>query len=224
MAFAVASQPDHARLAEGELVSSSAAAQYITDNCLSDGTVGRVGLEIEAHCYDPVDPHRRPTWDEITDVLKSLPTMPGGSAVTVEPGGAVELSGPPLHGVALAVEAMTADQTALRKAFAGVGLGLVLLGADPLRPANRINPGARYRAMEQFFIATNSGVAGAAMMTSTAGRRPDGRTASGWHMPWGQPWSRSPPIRRCWAAPSPAGDPAGSGCGASSTRRGADPS
>jgi glutamate--cysteine ligase len=168
MAFAVASQPDHARLAEGELVSSSAAAQYITDNCLSDGTVGRVGLEIEAHCYDPVDPHRRPTWDEITDVLKSLPTMPGGSAVTVEPGGAVELSGPPLHGVALAVEAMTADQTALRKAFAGVGLGLVLLGADPLRPANRINPGARYRAMEQFFIATNSGVAGAAMMTSTA--------------------------------------------------------
>ncbi len=47
-------------------------------------------------------------------------------------------------------------------------LGLVLLGADPLRPAKRINPGARYRAMEGFFKASHSGVAGAAMMTSTA--------------------------------------------------------
>jgi glutamate--cysteine ligase len=168
MAFAVASQANHARLAESELASSSAAAQYITDNCLSDGPVGRVGLEIEAHCYDPVDPHRRPTWDEITGVLKSLPAMPGGSVVTVEPGGAVELSSPPVHGAAPAIEAMTTDQTVLRKAFASVGLGLVLLGADPLRPAKRINPGARYRAMEQFFRATNSGVAGAAMMTSTA--------------------------------------------------------
>ena len=61
MAFAVASQPDQARPADGELASSSAAAQYITESCLSDGPVGRVGLEVEAHCYDPAEPHRRPT-------------------------------------------------------------------------------------------------------------------------------------------------------------------
>jgi glutamate--cysteine ligase len=42
------------------------------------------------------------------------------------------------------------------------------LGADPLRPAVRVNPGARYRAMEQFFAASHTGAAGAAMMTSTA--------------------------------------------------------
>jgi glutamate--cysteine ligase len=168
MAFAVASQLDPARLADGELVSASAAAEFITETCLSDGPVGRVGLEIEAHCYDPAEPYRRPAWDEITEVLESLPPMPGGSVVTVEPGGAVELSGPPAHGAVSAIEAIADDQAVLRKAFAAAGLGLVLLGADPLRPAKRINPGARYSAMEQFFVASHTGVAGAAMMTSTA--------------------------------------------------------
>src|SRR5271168_3515283 len=168
MAFAVASQLDPARLADGELVSASAAAEFITETCLSDGSAGRVGLEIEAHCYDPTDPYRRPTWDEITEVLESLPAMPGGSVVTVEPGGAVELSGPPALGATAAIEGITDDQAALGKAFAAAGLGLVALGADPLRPAKRINPGARYAAMEQFFTASHTGVAGAAMMTSTA--------------------------------------------------------
>ncbi|WP_428339585.1 ergothioneine biosynthesis glutamate--cysteine ligase EgtA [Mycobacterium sp.] len=168
MAFAVASQVDPARLADGEFASASAAAQFISDSCLADGPVGRVGLEIEAHCFDPADPQRRPSWDEITRILDSLPAMPGESLVTVEPGGAVELSGPPLLGVAGAIEAMAGDQAVLRKAFDAAGLGLVSLGADPLRPAKRINPGPRYRAMEEFFTASNTGAAGAAMMTSTA--------------------------------------------------------
>ena len=63
---------------------------------------------------------------------------------------------------------MSADRAVLRRAFARAGLGLVLLGADPLRPPKRVNPGARYRAMEQFFTASGTGAAGAAMMTSTA--------------------------------------------------------
>ena len=168
MAFAVASQHDPGCLADGELASASAAAQHIVDTCLTDGPVGRVGLEVEAHCYDPAEPLRRPTWDEITEILQSLPPMPGGSLVTVEPGGAVELSGPPANGVTSAIEAIADDQTVLRKAFAAAGLGLVSLGADPLRPTERINPGARYRAMEEFFVASNTGAAGAAMMTATA--------------------------------------------------------
>ena len=82
--------------------------------------------------------------------------MPGGSAVTVEPGGAVELSGPPADGVVSAIDAMNRDQVVLRSGFADAGLGLVFLGADPLRPPKRVNPGARYRAMEQFFAASRS--------------------------------------------------------------------
>jgi glutamate--cysteine ligase len=151
-----------------EIDSSGAAAEYIADGCLIDSPLGRVGLEMEAHCFDPVDPYRRPSWNEISEVLELIPALPGGSAVTVEPGGAVELSGPPEDGVVAATGAMGSDQAVLRKAFANAGLGLVFLGADPLRPPKRVNPGARYRAMEEFFAASESGAAGAAMMTSTA--------------------------------------------------------
>lgn len=163
----VASQLDRT-LAEEQLAGSAAAAQYISDTCLTDAPLGRVGLEVEAHCYDPCDPHRRPSWEEITTVLAGLPVLPGGSVITVEPGGAVELSGTPADGVMSAIESITGDQAVLRSAFADAGLGLVSLGADPLRPAKRVHPGARYAAMEQFFAATNSAAAGAAMMTSTA--------------------------------------------------------
>ncbi|HET9877492.1 MAG TPA: ergothioneine biosynthesis glutamate--cysteine ligase EgtA [Mycobacterium sp.] len=171
MAFAVAAQvsrSDGSCTGDTELTSAASAAQYLTDRCLTDAPLGRVGLEVEAHCYDPADPCRRPGWEEIGDVLRSLPALPGGSVVTVEPGGAVELSSPPVDGALAAIEAMTADRAVLGSAFTRAGLGLVLLGADPLRPPGRINPGARYRAMEQFFVASRTGSAGAAMMTSTA--------------------------------------------------------
>lgn len=151
-----------------EMANSSAVARYIAEGCLLDAPLGRVGLELEAHCHDPADPHRRPSWNEIAGVLGQLPALPGGSRITVEPGGAVELSGPPADGVVPAIDAMRRDQAVLRSAFADAGLGLVFLGADPLRPPKRINPGARYRAMEQFFATSRSGEAGAAMMTSTA--------------------------------------------------------
>jgi glutamate--cysteine ligase len=154
--------------AQAEMADSSAAAQYIADGCLVDAPLGSVGLELEGHCHDPADPYRRPSWDEISEVLKALPPLPCGSKVTVEPGGAVELSGPPADGAVAAIEAMHRDQAVLRPAFADAGLGLVFLGADPLRRPKRINPGGRYRAMEQFFRTSRSGAAGAAMMTSTA--------------------------------------------------------
>jgi glutamate--cysteine ligase len=150
------------------LVNAEAAAQHIVDACLNDGPVGRVGLEIEAHCYDMADPSRRPGWDELRATIGRLPPLPGGSVVTVEPGGAVELSGPPAADPQHAVSAMRSDRAALRTEFARAGLGLVLLGADPLRPAARVNPGARYQAMEEFFRASGTADAGAAMMTSTA--------------------------------------------------------
>jgi glutamate--cysteine ligase len=151
-----------------ELSSAADAALRMADECLRDGPIGQVGLEIEAHCFDLSDPMARPTWERLTDVIAAVPPLPGGSAITVEPGGAVELSGPPCDGPGSAIAAMRLDRALLSSAFAQHGLGLVLLGADPLRPAKRVNPGARYRAMEQFFEASGTADAGAAMMTSTA--------------------------------------------------------
>jgi len=140
----------------------------IGETCLTDGPVGRAGLEIEAHCFDLTQPGRRPEWNELREVIAGVGDLPGASLITVEPGGAVELSGPPAENIVSAITAMAADRAVLRAAFAEAGLGLVLLGADPLRQAKRINPGDRYRAMEQFFVASGTGAAGAAMMTSTA--------------------------------------------------------
>ncbi|PXX13298.1 ergothioneine biosynthesis glutamate--cysteine ligase EgtA [Mycolicibacterium moriokaense] len=171
MTFAMTSEvddahPSHAKKAE--LTSAYSAALHIGESCLADGPVGRVGLEVEAHCFDLADPMRRPEWEELKDAIAGVPPLPGGSAITVEPGGAVELSGPPMDEPVAAIAAMTADRAVLRSAFAQAGLGLVLLGADPLRPAKRVNPGDRYKAMEEFFIASDTGDPGAAMMTSTA--------------------------------------------------------
>jgi glutamate--cysteine ligase len=171
MTFAFTSEVDDAhpsRADTDELTSAYSAAQHIGETCLADGPVGRVGLEVEAHCFDLADPTRRPDWAELMDTIADVPPLPGGSAITVEPGGAVELSSPPMEDPVAAIAAMTADRAVLRSAFAQAGLGLVLLGADPLRAAKRVNPGDRYRAMEQFFIASQTGEPGAAMMTSTA--------------------------------------------------------
>lgn len=170
MTFAVTSVEDAhpTEPANDELSSANDAHRYVVDHSLTDGPVGTVGLEVEAHCFDLTDPMRRPGWDEINAIISGIPRLPGGSAITVEPGGAVELSGPPMEGAVAAIVAMQADRGALRAAFAQAGLGLVLLGADPLRPAKRVNPGPRYQAMETFFRASDTGAAGAAMMTSTA--------------------------------------------------------
>lgn len=171
MTFTVTSEVEDAHPAQAaslELTGADAAARQVGAGCLRDGPVGRVGLEIEAHCFDLTDPMRRPAWAELSAIIADLPPLPGGSRVTVEPGGAVELSGPPLSGPLAAIDAMVADRAVLCAAFARTGLGLVLLGADPLRPPGRVNPGPRYRAMEAFFQASGTAAAGAAMMTSTA--------------------------------------------------------
>jgi glutamate--cysteine ligase len=168
MTLATAAGWQPPRRVDGELASCSAAAHHLAETCLTDAPSGQVGLEIEAHCYDLADPGRRPGWEEISRVVDALPAFSGGSLVSVEPGGAVELSGPPFGSAAAAIEAMLADQAVLRSAFTGAGLGLVLLGTDPLRPTRRINPGARYAAMERFFAASGCAGPGAAMMTSTA--------------------------------------------------------
>src|SRR6202008_1440977 len=61
--------------AQAEMADSTAAADYIAAGCLVDAPLGSVGLEVEGHCHDPADPHRRPSWDEIATVLNFLPDL-----------------------------------------------------------------------------------------------------------------------------------------------------
>ncbi|WP_448641939.1 ergothioneine biosynthesis glutamate--cysteine ligase EgtA [Geodermatophilus sp. URMC 63] len=140
----------------------------VADVALRPGPLGRVGLELEAHLLDLDRPAARVPWGRVTAALAALPPLPGGSRVTVEPGGQVELSGPPAPGAGAAVAALRADRAVLAAALAGARLGLAPVGADPLRPPARVCPAPRYRAMEQHFAAVGCGGPGTAMMTATA--------------------------------------------------------
>ncbi|MFJ7076905.1 glutamate-cysteine ligase family protein [Streptomyces sp. NPDC098781] len=93
-------------------------------------------------------------------------TFPGGSRITLEPGGQLELSSRSAVSLAGCVEAMATDLTVLREAVESAGLILVGTGLDPYREPPRILDHSRYRAMEKFF--DREGPAGPVMMRSTA--------------------------------------------------------
>jgi glutamate--cysteine ligase len=144
------------------------AVAHVIRAALHPSTVGAVGLELEGHLVDLDAPERRVPWARIRAVVDELSPMPCGSRVSLEPGGQVELSGPPRPDVAAAVAGVRADRLHLDTALARARLGLAPLGADPLRPPSRVNPAGRYAAMEQHFAALGCATAGQAMMSSTA--------------------------------------------------------
>lgn len=145
-----------------------AARAHVAEAALRPAAPGPVGLELEAHLVDLLSPAERVPWDRITGLVASVPPLPGRSRVTLEPGGQVELSGPPGDDVTAAVAALRADGAVLTAHLGRHGLGLAPLGTDPLRPARRVSPGPRYLAMEEHFAVVGCSRAGAAMMTSTA--------------------------------------------------------
>jgi glutamate--cysteine ligase len=151
-----------------EPLTLESASSYIYDAALTESIIGTVGLEVETHLVDVAAVRERPAWATLLPALEAAATELRTSAVTVEPGGQVELSGAPVSDIAVAVAAMRSDEQRLRLVLAEHGLGLAHLGADPLRATRRISPRPRYRAMERHFIFTGRAEAGATMMCSTA--------------------------------------------------------
>ena len=167
---------------ESTVLTVDDAHAHVAAQALTPSDTGKVGLELEAHLVDLADPGVRPGWSRVRGVLASLPGLPCGSSVTLEPGGQVELSTPPLADAVAATRALALDRAALGRHLLEHGLGAAVLGADPARRPERINPGARYVAMEQHFAALSHGRAGRAMMTATAALQVnlDAGPRSGW--------------------------------------------
>ena len=140
------------------------ARDLVMEQCFAPADDGRVGLEYELLTRPSADPTAPVDIDALRAAV-DIP-LPGGSRVTFEPGGQLELSGPPCSGVAAAIDAMAADLAAVDDAAAAVGIELVGAGMDDRRPPTRAVKSPRYDAMEAFFDA--DGPAGRSMMCSTA--------------------------------------------------------
>ena len=124
----------------------------------------RLGIEIEWQTVSTGDPSQPVPFDLLERTARGT-VLPGGSRLTFEPGGQVELSSRPLPGFD-AHTAITADAAALTDALHAAGIGLVGLGLMPgdLRPRPVRSP--RYDAMESHF--DRAGPAGRTMMRQTA--------------------------------------------------------
>jgi glutamate--cysteine ligase len=130
--------------------------------------IGPVGLEVESHLVD-LDAVARPVaWHRVDPLPDTVRAAAGRSAVTLEPGGQLELSGPPAPDIVAAVTELRRDGQRTREALGELRLGAAHAGADPLRPPQRVNPRPRYRAMEQHYAATGRAAAAEVMMNSTA--------------------------------------------------------
>jgi gamma-glutamylcysteine synthetase len=81
------------------LTVAAAYAQY-RDAALAESAIGAIGLEIESHLVD-LDHVADPVpWERVEAIAAAVGRVAPGTAVTVEPGGQIELSGPPEAGVA----------------------------------------------------------------------------------------------------------------------------
>jgi glutamate--cysteine ligase len=135
---------------------------------LTPSVIGAVGLEIETHLVDLCAVAKPVAWERVDPIPGTVRAAAERCAITLEPGGQLELSGPPASDIMTTVTELADDGQRARAALAELGLGVAHAGADPLRPSRRVNPRPRYRAMEEHFAATGQAAPGAVMMNSTA--------------------------------------------------------
>lgn len=151
---------------------------YVASVCFKTGPPRRLGIELEwtvHHAADPTRPvepaalraalggHAPPTLDPASPHL----ALPGGGAVTVEPGGQLEISTPPACSLAALHQATEADIGYLSDRLARHRLTLGETGIDPHRPPRPVLETPRYAAMLRSY--DRHGPAGRIMMYCTAG-------------------------------------------------------
>ncbi|MFO7590250.1 MAG: glutamate-cysteine ligase family protein [Acidimicrobiia bacterium] len=125
----------------------------------------QVGIELEWLAVHADDPSVPASLEATTAAAAAGPPLPGGSRLTFEPGGQVELSSPPLPLLA-ACEVTARDAASLGVVLADAGISLVAVGLEPGPRRARAVLTPRYDAMEAYF--DSHGTAGRTMMRSTA--------------------------------------------------------
>ncbi|CCQ17569.1 putative glutamate--cysteine ligase [Rhodococcus sp. AW25M09] len=158
-----------------ELSSRPAAEAYVSKVCFKLGPPALIGAELE--WLTASGDGTRPTVSALASALgvhapRSIDpespalTLPGGSIVTVEPGGQVELSSSPYTSVSHLAPMLDDDAQLLREMLADAGITVLAAAADATRAPERVLVLPRYRAMETRF--TTVGPYGKLMMCNTA--------------------------------------------------------
>jgi glutamate--cysteine ligase len=137
--------------------------EYMDEVCFKKGPPGTVGVETEWLVVDPDDPGRDVSLDCVRDLMGADGSFPGGSRLTFEPGGQLELSSQPRPGPTAACDSMHADLVHTRQRLAAGGLALAGNGIDPHREPLLQETAERYNCMFAYF-----GTKGLPMMCSTA--------------------------------------------------------
>jgi glutamate--cysteine ligase len=157
---------------ESELHDCEAVHGYVSRICFKNGPPSRVGAELE-FLLSGADPREPVPLTRVRAALLKAPPFPGGSRVTYEPGGQVELSSQAATSLTALVADLESDVDHLVRALAQARLAMLDSAVDPLRPPLRQLVSPRYDAMEAYFDQLEPTVpmperVGRAMMTSTA--------------------------------------------------------
>ncbi|MGW3286322.1 ergothioneine biosynthesis glutamate--cysteine ligase EgtA [Streptomyces sp. NPDC001002] len=134
--------------------------------CFKTGPPRTLGVEVEWLVHELRIPQLPVTPERLEAAYAALRTVPLKSALTVEPGGQLELSSPPAASLTECIATVSADLDAVRSALAEHDLGLVGVGQDPWHSPRRFLHEPRYDAMEACLDRT--GPAGRAMMCTSA--------------------------------------------------------
>ncbi|HEX6357772.1 ergothioneine biosynthesis glutamate--cysteine ligase EgtA [Actinophytocola sp.] len=154
------------------------AEAYVASVCFKHGPPRLHGVELEWTVHHTDDPRRRLEASHLAVALgphaprtlvKDSPQLPlpSGSALTVEPGGQVEISSLPQASLAELFQVVTEDHVFLAQLLRESGLALGDRGLDEHRSPVRVLDTPRYAAMEHVFEAI--GPHGITMMCCTAG-------------------------------------------------------
>jgi glutamate--cysteine ligase len=145
---------------------------YVGRICFKNGPPTKIGAELE-FLLSGADPREPVSLARVRAALLPAPPFPGGSKLTFEPGGQVELSSQAAPGLTALIATLQADVDHLVGLLASAGIGILGSAADPCRPPRRQLRSNRYDAMEAYFDDLEAGVpeadrVGRAMMASTA--------------------------------------------------------
>ncbi|MEU3949546.1 ergothioneine biosynthesis glutamate--cysteine ligase EgtA [Streptomyces sp. NPDC029526] len=148
------------------VVTEADAEALVRGICFKTGPPRRLGVEVEWLVHELREPRLPVTAERLEAAYAALRPVPLRSALTVEPGGQLELSSPPAATLMECVATVSADLDAVRAVLRRDGLCLVGLGHAPWHTPRRFLRAPRYDAMEACLDRT--GPAGRSMMCASA--------------------------------------------------------